>query len=120
MRGRTDPFEWSGGHPALDFVNTLDERPFDPPIETLMRYRDLVWFAELAGLIERPTAARLRDGAGRASIRVVAQALDLREQLYRVLAAGQARRPPDADDLAAIGTAIVAAHAARTIVVPGS
>ena len=28
MSDRTDPFDWSGGHPALDLVNTLDERPF--------------------------------------------------------------------------------------------
>ena len=27
MSGRANPFEWSGGHPALDLVNTLDERP---------------------------------------------------------------------------------------------
>ena len=33
MSNRGDPFEWSGGHPALDLVNTLDERPFDAPIE---------------------------------------------------------------------------------------
>ena len=31
MSERADPFEWSGGHPALDLVNTLDERPSDAP-----------------------------------------------------------------------------------------
>ena len=30
---RANPFEWSGGHPALDLVNTLDERPSPAPIE---------------------------------------------------------------------------------------
>ena len=40
MSNRGDPFEWSGGHPALDLVNTLDERPFDAPIENLATYRD--------------------------------------------------------------------------------
>ena len=31
----SDRFEWSGGHPALDLVNTLDERPSSAPIENL-------------------------------------------------------------------------------------
>ena len=52
MSDRTDPFDWSGGHPALDLVNTLDERPFESPIENLASYADLVRFAELARLIE--------------------------------------------------------------------
>ena len=28
-----NPFDWSGGDPALDFVNTLDERPSGAPVE---------------------------------------------------------------------------------------
>jgi len=36
MSGSADPFEWSGGHPALDLVNTLDERPLPSPIENLV------------------------------------------------------------------------------------
>ena len=39
MSGRGNPFEWSGGHPALDLVNTLDERPSAAPIENLATYR---------------------------------------------------------------------------------
>ena len=57
---RANPFEWSGGHPALDLVNTLDERPSPAPIENLATYRDLTRFAALAGLIDRRTAARLQ------------------------------------------------------------
>src|SRR5262249_35065368 len=52
MIERADPFEWSGGHPALDLVNTLDERPFESPIENLATYQNLVHFAELAKLID--------------------------------------------------------------------
>ena len=60
MSGRANPFEWSGGHPALDLVNTLDERPSPSPIENLATYRDLTRFAALAGLVDRRTAARLQ------------------------------------------------------------
>src|SRR4051794_35988577 len=76
-----NPFEWSGGHPALDLVNTLDERPSASPIENLATYRDLTRFAALAGLIDRRTAARLErlDGTGSP---VVKRARRLREHLH--------------------------------------
>ena len=60
MSDRADPFEWSGGHPALDLVNTLDERPSPSPIDNLASYRDLTRFVVLAGLVDRRTAARLQ------------------------------------------------------------
>ena len=60
MRKHADRFEWSGGHPALDLVNTLDERPSSASIENLATYRDLTQFAALAGLVDRRTAGRLQ------------------------------------------------------------
>jgi predicted RNA-binding Zn ribbon-like protein len=116
MSSRGDPFEWSGGHPALDLVNTLDERPFDAPIENLATYRDLVRFAELAGLMERSLARALRDRTGPACARVGRRARKLREQLHNVLAAARAAEPIPQMDLKAIGAAIRAAHAARILV----
>ena len=115
MSERADPFEWSGGHPALDLVNTLDERPSDAPIENLATYRDLTRFAALAGLIDRRTAARLQqsDGAGSP---VVKRVRKLREHLHDVLAAAHARRPAQQSDLDALSAAIQVAHAARTLV----
>jgi len=116
MSSRDDPFEWSGGHPALDLVNTLDERPFDAPIENLATYRDLVRFAELAGLMERSLARALLDRTGPACAGVGRRARKLREQLYNVLAAARAAEPIPQMDLKAIGAAIRAAHAARILV----
>jgi predicted RNA-binding Zn ribbon-like protein len=110
-----DAFEWNGGHPALDLVNTLDERPFDTPIETLAGYADLVRFAALAGLIEPPIAARLRRLEGRAGVRVVTRARVLREHLHDVLAAAHAGRPARQTDLDALSAAIRAAHGARAL-----
>jgi len=116
MSDRADPFEWSGGHPALDFVNTLDERPFESPIENLATYRDLVRFVELAGLVEPAVAARLLRLDGRACSRVVVRARKLREHLHDVLAAAHTRQPAPQLDLDAISAAIQAAHAARALV----
>jgi predicted RNA-binding Zn ribbon-like protein len=115
MSRRDDPFEWSGGHPALDLVNTLDERPFDAPIENLATYGDLVRFAELAGLIGRPLAATLRDRAGPTCARVARRVRELREHLYEVLTAVCRGRPIPQTQLNALGAAIRAAHAARLL-----
>jgi predicted RNA-binding Zn ribbon-like protein len=113
MSDRTDPFEWSGGHPALDFVNTLDERPFDHPIENLATYRDFVRFVELAGLVEPGLATSLRTLNGPVCSRVAKRARELREHVHDVLAAVHKRRPVSQSDLDAIASAVQAAHSAR-------
>jgi predicted RNA-binding Zn ribbon-like protein len=120
MSNRAGPFDWSGGHPALDLVNTLDERPFPAPIENLATYRDLVRFAQLAKLIEPSTAHRLRKLGGPACSRVAKRARQLREHLCDLLAAAHAGRRLPPVDLDAIGRAIGAAHAARALVASAS
>lgn len=116
MSDRADPFEWSGGHPALDFVNTLDERPSESQIDNLATYRDLVRFAELAGLVEAPVAARLTRLDDRACARIVKRARKLREHLHDMLAAAHSGQPVQQLDLEAITAAIQAAHAAQALV----
>jgi predicted RNA-binding Zn ribbon-like protein len=112
----SDPFDWSGGHPALDFVNTLDDRPFDPPIENVAGYRNLVRFAELAGLIEPTLAATLQTLTGAACSRVAKRARELREHVHGVLAAVHKERPVSQRDLDAIASAVRAARGARALV----
>jgi predicted RNA-binding Zn ribbon-like protein len=115
MGDRANPFEWAGGHPALDLINTLDERPFDQPVENLATYRDLVRFAQLAGLVDRTVAADLRTLTGPACSRVANRARELREHLHNVLAAAHQHRPVSQTDLDAIASAVEAAHAARVL-----
>jgi predicted RNA-binding Zn ribbon-like protein len=117
---RTDPFDWSGGHPALDFVNTLDERPFNQPIENLGTYRDLVLFTELAGLVEPTLAEALRALTGPACSRTAKRARELRERVHNVLASASKQKPLSQSDLDAIASAIYAARAARVLVASGS
>jgi predicted RNA-binding Zn ribbon-like protein len=116
MSARANPFEWSGGHPALDLVNTLDERPSRAPIENLVTYQDLTRFAALAGLVDRRTAARLQRFDSRSGSPIVKSARKLREHLHDVLAAAHSGRPARQRDLDALSAAIQAAHAARKLV----
>jgi predicted RNA-binding Zn ribbon-like protein len=113
---RADPFEWSGRHPALDFVNTLDERPLPTPIENLATYHHLTRFAALAGLLDRRTAVHLQRLDGRSGSHIVKRARKLREHLHDVLAAANSGRPARQSDLDALSAAIQAAHAARTLI----
>jgi len=116
MSDCADRFEWSGGHPALDLVNTLDERPSPAPIENLATYRDLIEFAVLAGLVDRRTAARLQRLDSRSGSPIAKNARRLREHLHDVLAAAHSRRPARQPNLDALSAAIQAAHAARRLV----
>src|SRR4051812_12263989 len=106
MRDRGDRFEWSGGHPALDLVNTLDERPSPAPIENLATYRDLTRFAELAGLIDRAIVRRLPKLDGRSGSHIVKRARRLREHLHDVLAAANSKRPARQSDLGALSAGV--------------
>ena len=115
MSGRANPFEWSGGHPALDLINTLDERPSPSPIENLATYRDLTQFAALAGLVDRRTTARLQQ-LGNTGSQIAKRARRLREHLHDVLAAANSRRQARQSDLDALSVAIQAAHAAQVLV----
>jgi predicted RNA-binding Zn ribbon-like protein len=115
MAGRTDPFEWSGGEPALDFVNTLDERPSGAPVENLATYADLVRFTGLAGLIEPSASKRLQPLQVPACVRIAKRAREMREHLYAVLSAIHAERPAPTASLDAIASEIRQAHAARAL-----
>jgi predicted RNA-binding Zn ribbon-like protein len=116
MAERANPFDWSGGDPALDFVNTLDERPSGATIENLATYGDLVSFAALAGLIEASASHRLRSLEGPNCSRLARRARELREHLHRVLAAADAGKRLPKASLAAIASEVRRAHAARVLV----
>ena len=113
MTRGSNRFDWSGGHPALDLVNTVDERPSDAPVELLSTYGDLVQFAELAGLIEPALVENLRLLSGPACSRAVRRARGVREHLFAVLKAHHAVGPVAQGSLDAIAIEVRRAHSAR-------
>jgi predicted RNA-binding Zn ribbon-like protein len=69
---------WSGGRPAVDFVNTRRER-WRRGVETLVTPEDLATWLVRAGVME------MSGRAGAVSRKVLAQAVDLREAIDTLL-----------------------------------
>ncbi len=109
--GTVQEMEQVGGHPVVDFPNTLGGLPEDPD-EYLNGYADLVAFAEVAELVPAPTAARLLRAARRRRTEAadaLAAALSLRGSIDAVLRAHLDGRRPAGADLEALRRAHVAA-----------
>ena len=75
-------FDLCGGHPALDFVNTLDDRFEEAPLELLPDYSALLRFAEQTKLVG-PGQVRLltKSVQPNAAARAVRSARELREAM---------------------------------------
>jgi len=91
-------FQLFAAHPALDFVNTLDNRfVAKGPVEQLGGYEDLLAFMRQSELLDgRRIAGLTRQDRPAGAARALLAALDLREALaavfYGVL--GATRKPP--------------------------
>jgi predicted RNA-binding Zn ribbon-like protein len=115
MSANANSFDLSGGHPALDFVNTLDERPFPEPVENLADYTDLVRFTALTGLVTPAQAKALCKFTGADRAPVTRGARQLREHVYGALTALRQRKTIPPRTLETISAAIRDARAAREL-----
>ena len=89
-------FDLSGGHPALDLVNTLDDRFAEAgPVELLADYGGLLRFAQQTGLLH-PRQGRLlmKSVRPQAAAGALRSARELREALAAAFYASLAGRPP--------------------------
>jgi predicted RNA-binding Zn ribbon-like protein len=104
-----------GGHPALDFANTVDCRGARPGPDVLRSFDDLRRWALRRGVIDGAEADRLAlvpEGRGR---RALLRATALREALFRVLKQFPAESAPLPADLDLIRRALQAGQRARTL-----
>lgn len=79
-----------GGRPCLDFVNTLDWRGTDQPVEYLHTYHDLVVWSRYVGTISDQEAQRLLGLAEMGSQEgssIMRDAIQLRESIYGIFSA---------------------------------
>ena len=109
-----------GGHPTLDFANTLSSRNFAAkPTDRLSDYRELTLWASAAGLLSKGEVRRLereaRDRPDDAEA-VLTLAKALREALARLLTASGKGR---ATDLALVNDALARAPARDGLVAQG-
>jgi predicted RNA-binding Zn ribbon-like protein len=94
-------FDLCGGHPALDLVNSLDNRfREDGPDEMLASYADLLRFLEESGLLSRQHVRALnKTVAPEAAAQALRSAHDLREATAAVLYSSLARKEPGQQDI---------------------
>lgn len=114
-------FDLSGGSLCLDFVNTLSDRGGQPE-EHVHSYADLLEFARQAagmpeGEVEELATAAARDPA--AADRVVAEARDQREVMYRIFGAIADGGAPSDADLDTLNSVLVAGLARARLVREG-
>lgn len=87
---------------CLDFANTANWHASEQPVEELTSYAELVGWAVRVGLLSADRGARLLGAAAQqpADARAaLAQAVDLREAIYRIFSAIAAGRTPEPADL---------------------
>ena len=93
-------FDVSGGHLALDFVNTLSNRRSPERQEHLLHYADLVRWAEQVGIITRDAARRVMakaESSPRQGNEIFRMGFALREAIYAIFSAVAAGKQPPAD-----------------------
>ena len=111
------PFDLSGGHPALDVVNTLDHRFGDEaPVELLADYGALLRFAQQTGLLD-PGQVRLltKSVKPQAAARALRSVRELREALAATLYGNVDGRPPPTDDIRTLERHFLAAEQHREL-----
>jgi predicted RNA-binding Zn ribbon-like protein len=110
------PFEYTGGHIAIDFVDTVNGRHRDNPHNLLSDYSRLLKWSEESGTLPRKLVDQLRKLAADEPARaqsVLRQAIHLREALYEIFTAIVERSAVPPSALATLNKVIqyAAAHA---------
>lgn len=101
-----------GGHLALDFANTVGWHAGEHRIEHLPDYGEFLAWAARSGAVTTARAAALQREAQRhpgRAVRALAQALRVRETVFRVFSALSRKRPPSPEDLVSLHGARVEA-----------
>lgn len=114
-----ETFELVGGDLSLDFANTVGSHGSDEPNEHLTGYPELVAWSRQAGILSNRAAQRLVQEAARRpkeARQVLANAIGLREALYRIFSAVSEGVAPKATDLDTLNSALSLALAHVRIV----
>ena len=92
-----------GGRLCLDFINTLDWRGTETPVEFLNTYPDLLAWSRHVGICTPSEPRRMTEmakGRQAEARQVCKRAVELRETIYRIFAAINQNKNPAPKDLA--------------------
>lgn len=107
---------------CLDFANTLFWRGSDPPTEELHGPRDLLAWAAASGGADPALVERLGEawqGAQEKAARAFAEAIELREMLWRTMSAVAEGAAPAREDVAALNKALASTPGRRELEAAG-
>jgi predicted RNA-binding Zn ribbon-like protein len=111
---RRHQFKLVGGHPALDFINTVHDWTVSEPHDYLRAFADAIRFGELAGLLTRADGLRLQRRTPHIELTRLRDLRALLKRIFQMRLSGQA---PSNMDLVKLGADLAeAARAARLIV----
>ncbi len=113
-----DTMSLLGGHPVLDFVNTIDSRIGQPGPDYLTSYDDLLIWAGRTHLIDAETQQRLSLQAAKMpvkSVEALSHAKALREALFGICCTEISDQPAEQSDLDLFNAALQKAQAERQI-----
>jgi predicted RNA-binding Zn ribbon-like protein len=96
---RQHQFTLTGGHPALDFVNTVHDWTATEPRDYLSEFADAIRFGETAGLLTRADASRLRLRTPRLELNRLRKLRGLLRRIFQMRLSGEAPSSPDLEKL---------------------
>ena len=102
-----------GGHPALDFINTVHDWTVPEPHEYLSAFADAIHFGETAGLLTQADLLRLR---GRTPRIELTRLKDLRALLRRIFQMRLSGETPSRTDLGKLSAGLAEAARATRLV----
>ncbi|MFG1498139.1 CGNR zinc finger domain-containing protein [Saccharospirillum sp. HFRX-1] len=109
-----------GGHPFLDFLNSIDEEDKQRSASALPDWPALLSWAVTFELLDQQEASELQTWPDKRADAEYQRLLELRETGYRVFSALAAQREPDATDLDELAqTAAMAVVASKLVAQDG-
>lgn len=122
---RTDKFKLIGGHPALDFVNTVggriedgSDRGYSIWSDKLAEVADLASWSMKAGFLTADEADSLLSTLTKdpnAAKKMLKKAIEIREVLYRIFKAVIEKRVPEPGDLTIFNNELLAARKSESL-----
>jgi predicted RNA-binding Zn ribbon-like protein len=113
---RQHQFKLAGGHPALDFINTVHDWNAPERRDYLCEFADAIRFGETAGLLTRADVSRLRSRTPRLELK---RLLALRGRLRRIFQMRLSGGTPSGTDLERLSADLVeSVRATRLMALP--